>query len=65
MGIYTPKSVQVDFYYVNMTSKRLFDMMIKFYTSPNILYPQKQISGYAHAIVENRYQWNSAGLYVY
>ena len=28
-------------------SEWLFNMSIKFYTSPKILYPPKQISGYA------------------
>jgi len=32
-----------------MTSKRLLDISIKFYTSPKNLYPPKQISGYAPA----------------
>ena len=31
-------------------------MSIKFYTSPKILYPQKQISGYASALYKNSHQ---------
>jgi len=41
------KSVQVDFLWGKMTSKRLLNMCIKFYTSPKNFIPPKQISGYA------------------
>jgi len=40
VGIYTPKSVQVDFLWDKMTSEWLLNMGIKFYTSPKILYTQ-------------------------
>ena len=43
MGIYPPppkkKSVQVNFYGVKMTSERLLNMSIKFYTSPQNFIP--------------------------
>jgi len=42
----SPKSVQLDFYGVKLTSEQLLNMSIKFYTSQKILYPPKQISGY-------------------
>ena len=50
MGIYSPppkkKSDQVNFYGVKMMSERLFKSFID-YTPKKLLYPQKQISGYA------------------
>jgi len=49
-----PKSVQVDFYVVKMTSKRLLNMSIKFYTSPKNFIPPKQISGYAPDALQRR-----------
>jgi len=46
--VYTPpKSVQVKFYGVKITSERLLNMSIKFYTSSKKIIPPKQISGYA------------------
>ena len=46
-----PKSVQVD-NVVKMTSKRLLNMSIKFYTSPTNFIPPKQISSYAHFLLK-------------
>ena len=47
MGIYTPKISPSKLYWVKMTSERLLNMSIKFYTSPKKFIPPKQISGYA------------------
>ena len=44
MGIYTPKSVQVNFLWGKYDTRTTIE---QFY-APKLLYPPKQISGYAH-----------------